>query len=260
MTGPDGVTTTAQDSVTVRAPNTDVVAVDWNAAIMKALDSGDAATVEKIVAVAERVHDRTAAMEFASLLAEFQEAVPIIRKTKPVREASHKGGNVLYHFAPLPEIQRVVRPLLTARGFSYRWNQRILDNGQMVVTCVLSHANGHSESSDFATPIGKGTSIMSGPQKHGGTNTFAQRYSLLAVLGLTVDEDTDASEPPGEPVSEKQAADLLDLFESVAEAYDKPEALKSRLFAHLQIASFEEVPAAKFHYVKAQIESKRKTS
>ena len=71
----------------------------------------------------------------------------------------------------------------------------------MGVRCVLTHVeSGWSERSELiAQPERCVGGRMNGIQARGAFVTYAQRYTLLAVLGTTADVDTDAYTAPEAP-------------------------------------------------------------
>jgi hypothetical protein len=173
-------------------------------------------TLERLVALQERMSDRAAASEFAQALADFQAECPPIRKTETAEIVGRDAGRKFtYSFAPLDEIARTIRPLLHRRGLSYSWDQKI-DKGLLECTCKLLHVNGHFQTSTFTVPTESSSGAMSPAQKNGSALTFARRYSLTAVLGLTsTDEDSDAPQRSTEPITPDQVADLENRMEEV---------------------------------------------
>jgi ERF superfamily len=198
-------------------------------------------SLEKLVALYERMTDRQAAQEFADELAAFQAACPPIPKTSKAQVVSRRtGSSYTYHYASLDEIARTVQPLLHKHGFSYGWDSRHLDGGMLEAVCTLRHRNGHHETASFIIPVAN-ESAMNEQQKHAAALTYARRQSLIAALGLTTAEpDTDGSDPTT-PVSEDQLSRLEELFSEVRIS-------KARFFKLLgqDITELREVPAVLF--------------
>ena len=185
------------------------------ALIQQAIEAGtDVAALVTLSELAKEWEDRSAAKEFAAAMAAFQTRCPPIRKTREGAKASRAGSGAMYCYAPLEEITRTVDPILHDLGLAYSWDSTIED-GMMVVTCVLRHVKGHWESAGFTCPCDSKSPAMSGQQKFGGAMTFARRYSLTAILGITTaDDDVDGAEAEMmEFVSEAQAAELADMVE-----------------------------------------------
>jgi len=181
--------------------------------IQRAIDAGtDVAALVTLSELAKEWEDRRNRQEFSRALAQFQIRCPTILKTKGGPAVTRGGSERMYHYAPLDEITRKVNPILHDLGLAYSWDTTDLD-GLKTVTCTLRHVNGHSESASFTCPCDSKSPAMSGQQKHGGADTYARRYSLTAILGITTaDEDTDGAEML-EYVTDEQAAELADLAE-----------------------------------------------
>lgn len=73
-------------------------------------------TMEKLVALHERVADRQAAQEFSDALATFQSECPVIEKSKVARIVPKQGTPYEYRYAPLDEIAEKTREPLRRLG------------------------------------------------------------------------------------------------------------------------------------------------
>lgn len=168
------------------------------------------AALEKLVDLHDRVDRRNAEKDFYRELAEFRSECPQIKKSKTAGKTSDAGGRFGYKYADLGDVEKTVGKLLYKRGFSYYWTGRVYAEGDKLLreeTCYLLHKNGHKISSTATVPLGGDVGRMNDMQKFGSGQTYAKRYSLVAVLGLpTTDEDTDGADPT--TISESQAVDL----------------------------------------------------
>lgn len=84
----------------------------------------------------------------------------------------------------------------------------------MNVSCKLSHVGGHSISSSFPIPV-ESKAGASKQQHYASASTYARRYSLIQVLGLTTTEhDNDGNEAKApentETISEDEVHSLND--------------------------------------------------
>lgn len=215
----------------------------------------DPESIQKLAELVWKEQDRRASQEFADALRAFQEECPPILKTRKVEVATRGGSAYHYRFAPLEKIDLIVKPICHSHGLAYSWDSRTDERGQMVVTCMLRHVNGHRESSSFQCPVdGAGSPTMSGAQKAASAMSYARRQSLTAVLGLTsADEDADAGQGP-DPVSEEQAAELQFLLDQT----DDPEGNLARLLKWARIGNLADLPAAQFDNAKRGIQAKVK--
>jgi hypothetical protein len=154
-------------------------------------------TMERLLALRERLKAEQAREAFLRALAAFQGECPVIAKTKTVTIRPQSGSGYSYRYAPLDIIVEQVRGLLQAHGLSYTIKTR-QDEGSLTVICEAHHEAGHTEPSELTVPIDK-AARMNDTQKVGAARTYAMRYSFCNAFGiLTGDEDTDAVTPSEE--------------------------------------------------------------
>lgn len=171
--------------------NNQVVNYSTEQLIARAIDQKvDVGTMERLLAMAEKMQTIKAKQEFDKAMAEFQSACPAIKKDKEVKDNS---GRVLYSYAPIDSIISQVKGLLQQYGFSYSTNMELLENGVKVFVKV-THIMGHSEVTEMNVPLGTKTGIMSASQQVAAAQTFAKRYAFLNAFGImTGDEDNDGA-------------------------------------------------------------------
>ena len=113
--------------------------------------------------------------------AKAQTEFPLVKKTdsNPFFKSKYAG---------LPNVLEVVLPILHKNGL-YLTQSPISDGERIGVQTTITHA----ESGDFI--FGSFTMQLSknDPQGAGSAITYARRYSLVAMLGLNVDEDDDGN-------------------------------------------------------------------
>jgi len=177
----------------------------------------DVAKLEQLLAVKERWDAAEARKAFVAALNKFKEAPPDIIKNKQVKFETSKGVTSYKH-ATLDQVSNVIGAALSAVGISHRWEVEQLAEGKIRVTCVLTHALGHSERVPLeakADESGNKNSI----QGVGSTVTYLQRYTLLAATGMAVrDQDDDGS--GGAALHEMNAVVKADFLDNIAKATD----------------------------------------
>ena len=110
--------------------------------------------------------------------AELQAAIPPIKHNR-------KGYN--YTYADLPEILRTVAPVLKKAGAAICHRMEDVDGDHLLVTELVG---GGDEISDLCkTRIPK----TDDPQELGKWVTYLRRYHVCCMLGISAEEDTDAS-------------------------------------------------------------------
>lgn len=211
----------------------------------------DVDKLERLVALKVDEDKRRAERAFFEAMAEFQKRCPLIDKGKTVDYVTRSGVRVHYKHAELKHIQRAIGPICADLGFSYYWTHEERD-GKLTETCILSHIAGHSRSSSFTIPIANNNPGMSDQQKPAAAQTFAQRYSLIAVFGLiTSDPDTDAEEAGGgETVTQDQADTLRALAEEVGVKVE-------RILKAAKVERLEDVKASQYGRYVQMLEAKR---
>ena len=146
--------------------------------------------IEKLCSLIRQAQADRARADFIRALSEFQAVCPIIQKKRA-------GYDNRYQFANLEDIKAIAGHLLLEHGLSYSWETQMNPErpGEVLVTCTISHLNGHQASSSMWLPTTSNNKGMSDPQKVSGAATYGKRLTLINALGLTMgDEDNDTEE------------------------------------------------------------------
>lgn len=133
--------------------------------------------------------------KLAAALAAFQTELPHV-------EAKETGdaGSYQYRYAGLGSVSKKILPLLGKHGLSFTSAPTLTDAGKFVLRYRLLHESGEEINGEY--PLSGGNA-----QAQGSMITYARRYSLLAVTGVSPDQDDDdaaatqqkATEFPTEP-------------------------------------------------------------
>lgn len=236
------------------APAETIVAI-----IKQAVESKiDAASIERLCAVYERMEDRAAQREFAGAMSRFQKSCPPIPRDATANIVTKGGAKYSYRFAPLDTIERTIKAHLHREGISYGWDM-VFENGNVICTCHVRHENGHSIKASFACPADSKADI-SGPQRVSGANTTAQRKSLVMALGPSISdvgdldsEHVDAAETGtgGEFITPAQAAQVR---KGLAETHGD----EAKFCKWLAVDCIEGIKAGQFARAIEAIDAKRK--
>ena len=160
------------------------MAVAGNASIEK---------LEKLMDLNDRHEAKEAKKAFTVAMTQFRAGCPTISKDQNVSFETSKGKTE-YNHAGLSGTIEQVKELMTKCGLSHGWRTDHVETG-LKVTCILSHVLGHSEE----------TSLVCAPDSSGGKNpiqalgstqTYLERYTLFAILGLASAEDDDGGGGP----------------------------------------------------------------
>lgn len=185
--------------------------------VQAALASGNVEMYREAVALMKEMDSFAARKAFDAAMAGAKSKIPVIRKNRRVG-FDHKSGDsrTEYSHETMAEIARTVDPILSEFGLSYRFRVSSEVSQPVLVTCIISHRDGHSESTTLTAgrdDSGKKNAI----QQIGSTVTYLQRYTLKAALGLAAAADDDSnsvSEVVKELITQKQADTLCDLIEA----------------------------------------------
>jgi hypothetical protein len=146
--------------------------------LQTALNKG--ASVEQmtqLLALQERWEATEARKAFVAALNAFKANPPEVLKSTKVA-----FGNTKYNHASLESASEIIGAALAGHNISHRWNVDQSD-GKIKVTCILTHALGHSESVTMeAAPDTSGS--KNSIQAVGSTVSYLQRYTLFAASGI----------------------------------------------------------------------------
>lgn len=147
--------------------------------------------LSKLMELNERWDRNQARKAFDQAMAEAKADIPVILKNRTVDFTSAKG-RTNYRHEDFAEIARTVDPILSKHGLSYRFRTTSAANEPVTVTCIVSHRLGHFEENTLSA--GRDDSgNKNGIQAIGSTQTYLQRYTLKAALGLAASTDDDAA-------------------------------------------------------------------
>lgn len=159
--------------------------------VIAAVNSGaDLDRIEKLMELHNRYEANEARKAFSAAMARFRAEPMKILKTKSV----NIPGGAQFKHATLAAVVDGVIVALSKYGLRHAWQTK-QENGQITVTCVISHELGHSESTTlFAPPDSSGK--KNDIQQIASTVSYLERYTLMAATGLAAsDMDTDGNDP-----------------------------------------------------------------
>jgi len=206
----------------------------------------DLEKLEKVMALQERYEAVQAKKAYNEAMSAFKANPPQIDKDRQVAY-----GNTKYKHASLYNVTQKINAELSKYGLSASWTM-MQNNGSISVTCRITHRFGHSEETTLSAPPDKSGS-MNAIQSIGSTITYLERYTLLALTGLsTFDQDDDGmGAGKQEPViNPKQLSQLLDLIA------EKNVDL-TKFLAYMKLESLETMPYSQFDKAVAAIKSKK---
>lgn len=156
----------------------------------------DVAKLQALLAVKKEWEADEARKAFVVALNAFKANPPTVLKDKQV---SFGAGKTAYKHAGLDNASEQIGAALAEHGISHRWDVQ-QEGANIKVTCILTHALGHSESVTMqaqADTSGSKNSI----QAVGSAVSYLQRYTLFAASGIapkSVDDDGRGGGPAGQ--------------------------------------------------------------
>ena len=177
----------------------------------------------KLMDLQERYEKTEARKAFVAALNAFKMNPPVISKNKAVAY-----GNTKYKHATLDHVSAIVGEALAKVGISHRWETEQRENNLIVVTCILTHAMGHTERVPLqAMPDTSGS--KNSIQAVGSTGSYLQRYTLLAATGMATEEsDDDGMQGRSKVFPEKEKVALMDEIDML-ETTEQADALWGRI-------------------------------
>jgi hypothetical protein len=158
----------------------------------------DAAKLERIMAMYERRKAGEAELAFNAAKARILRKLAGIRivKSRSVLHESEKSGPrkasfEAFRYAPLEEIDKHLRPLLTEEDMDLSYSNEPSENGGVLIRGRLKHLpSGHYEDSFMLAPRDI-TGGKSDVQAVGSTNSFLRRYVACNIFNIVVVGDDD---------------------------------------------------------------------
>lgn len=234
--------------------------------------------MERMMQMREREMARRAREEFASAFAELIPNLPSIDRngavtvySKADREYATKNFGELpagarpiqqTAYATLDDILTAINPVLSAHGFSVRFEHETIPTGdsfRIKTKAILLHRAGHSECAETPPLQQDSSGSKNNVQGVGSSMKYGRRYALMAVLPIAShapqdrDDDGKAAGTPAAPeaITPEQVETLR--HEIMDTDSDLPTFLD-----FFKIGRLEDMPAAKLPEAEKMFEEKRR--
>ena len=130
----------------------------------------------------------------ADALAQVQTQLPSIGKSSVANVPTKTGGSYSFKYADLADVSAAVLPLLGKSGLSWLTMPTIDEHGNFVLRYELLHTSGENRVGFYPLPASSAK-----PQELGSAITYARRYTLCSMVGVTPDEDDDGQAAASAP-------------------------------------------------------------
>ena len=192
--------------------------------LMQQGGSMDLSAMERLMGLQERWDANEAKKAYHQAMAAFKQNPPTIYKDRHVDFTTQKGRTA-YDHASIGNVVKQIVASLAEHDLSHSWTTEQREGGQVAVTCTITHKLGHSES----VTLQAGRDESNGKnsiQALGSAITYLQRYTLLAITGLAVEDGSD-DDGQGADGSAMDAATRLELWTLRARAAKTLDELKA---------------------------------
>lgn len=180
--------------------------------------SVDVSKMEALFNLQERVMARQAEAEFNAAHARVVAQMPRVPKNGIVSLGTGKGG---YNFAKWEDIDRLLRPMMIAEGFSMIFDMAAKEGGGAVVTATLRHSGGHSVTASIPLALDAGAG-RNNLQAMGSTLSYGKRYLAEMLFNIVREGADDDGRSGGKQyLSSQQQSELLDLIAATSTDLDR---------------------------------------
>jgi hypothetical protein len=177
----------------------------------------DVEKLEHIMAMYERLKAKEAELAYNAAKSRVLKKLASIKivKNRSVLYEIEKGkpqnrAYEAFKYAPLEEIDRHLRPLLTEEEMDLSYSDEPREGGGILIRGRLTHLpGGHYEDSFMPAPPDT-TGGKSDVQAVGSTNSFLRRYVVCNIFNIVVVGDDD--DGTGGTIDEAQTRTILDLI------------------------------------------------
>lgn len=206
----------------------------------------DPAKLGQLLDFKERIEARDAKALYTASMAQMSRVLPRITKDGKI-DLGGRGSAI--KFATWEHVDAVLRPILAEHGFSLSFPTRV-ENGQLIMACVVSHVGGHSEQSEAPVMPDAGPG-RNQTQAIGSGRSYTKRYLTLDMLNIVTVGQDDHGKAAGF-ITVEQGDTLRDLISEAA--LNKEELAAFLKFA--EAASVNQIQAADFGRCKEALSAK----
>lgn len=205
----------------------------------------DVSKLEKFLDMQERIMNKNAEMAFNSSMTRLQKILPIIHQGSQIKH----GDKLIAKYANYEQIDKVIRPLYSAEGFSLSFNSKRMDDGTVVYYGTVAHEQGYSRTAEIVLPSDTGPG-RNAVQAQGSSISYAKRYLVTMLLNLvTTGEDDDGNASGAKTVTQE----MVDAMEAKITA---TAANRESFLAHFKVTDIMDMPVKDYTRAMAMLKAK----
>lgn len=185
--------------------------------------------LERMLVMKEQHDAANAKKAFAQAFARASSSFP----TVPMNGKGHQGTS----YATLEDITKHTRPVLSENGLALTFAINV--DSEVTVTAKLMHKDGHVETTSIALPR-ENSGSKNPVQAVGSSQTYGQRYTAQAILGLSLGNDTEddgggsGNPDKGKPVQDLWTRTIIQDMPESTTPRDKAEAIATAICAQFK--------------------------
>lgn len=201
--------------------------------------SVDPAKMRELLAIRKELKLEESKEQFTAALIAAQKQLPTITRRGKIE--IEKNNRVIQStpYAKFEDINRAVKPILQAHGFTMTFKTEAGADARTTVTAILRHKGGHEETSSLSLPV-EASGSKNNVQGIGSSVSYGKRYTMTALLNLIAEgDDDDGNLGAGVAIDQEQLATLI-------EACEVAGVDKRRFCEFMGVAALAEIPATAF--------------
>jgi hypothetical protein len=217
--------------------------MNYNTLIEIAMEKGDLEKIEKYMDLKIKWEANEAKKAFVRAMSEFKSTAPTIYKDKTNKQYGSK-------YVSVGNLINTVTPELSKHGLSARFE--LEQNGIIKVTCIVTHALGHSEST-FAQAPADASGSKNSLQQIKSTITYLRIVTFENLLGIVSADgnmDDDGNAAGTDLISKEQLDEIMQLI-------IEKKVSEKKLCDLLKIDKLENMPANKYNYTLSVLTQKQ---
>lgn len=164
--------------------------------------------IGQLMDLRDRLEASEARKAFVAAMTAFKRNPPTIIKNKAADYETERGGRTYYQYADLATVCDAIIAALATHNISHDWSTT-QSGSSVTVTCTITHELGHTKATTLSAEADR-TGGKNAIQAIGSAVSYLERYTLLAVCGIAVHDNTDddgmaSSAPPAAARGNKPA-------------------------------------------------------
>lgn len=205
----------------------------------------DATKLQALFGLKQQVEADEARKQFVAAFSAMAAEMPRVSKDGKIDKITKEGVNKgTIPFATWENVDAVIRPILQKFGFSLSFRTRMDSTGE-IMTAVLAHVGGHSETSETRVKPDAGPG-RNDTQAWGSGRSYTKRYLTLDLLNIVTVKQDDDGRAAGH-ISEQQANSIYDFIAEL----ELPDARRKSLLKMFHVGAVEEIQTHQLDAVMA---------